>query len=79
MVAGPGDRISIVNGRVIRNGAREREPYIRACGGPICNFPEPITIPSGEYYVLGDNRAASDDSRFWGPIRRGWIIGLVTP
>jgi signal peptidase I len=29
------------------------------------------------YYLLGDNRSASDDSRFWGPVKRAWIVGLV--
>jgi signal peptidase I len=79
VVGAPGDRISIVNGRVIRNGVGEQEPQVSACTGPACNFPKPIVIPPGEYYVLGDNRGASDDSRFWGPIKRAWIIGLVRP
>ncbi|HUA06899.1 MAG TPA: signal peptidase I [Solirubrobacteraceae bacterium] len=73
----PGDVISIVDGHVIRNGSREPDASIRACGGPNCNFPKAITVPAGEYYVLGDNRAASDDSRFWGPVPRAWIIGTV--
>ena len=48
VVAGPGDRISIVNGRVIRNGKRQKEPFIRPCqGGDACNFPVTITIPAG--------------------------------
>ncbi|MGH2895616.1 MAG: S26 family signal peptidase [Solirubrobacteraceae bacterium] len=35
-------------------------------------------VPAGEYLVLGVNRGASDDSRFWGPVRRVWISGLVS-
>jgi signal peptidase I len=73
----PADVITIVNGHVIRNGAREADGYIRPCHGPDCNFPKAITIPVGEYYVLGDNRGASDDSRFWGPVPRAWIVGTV--
>lgn len=72
----PGDRISIRNGHVIRDGVRERDPYIVPCpGDPACNFMQTITIPRGDYYVMGDNRPDSEDSRFWGPIRKSWIIG----
>jgi signal peptidase I len=79
VVAGPGDMISMVNGHVIRNGVREQDSYIYQCGGgPDCNFTKPIVIPAGEYFVLGDNRGQSDDSRFWGPVKRAWIIGVVT-
>jgi signal peptidase I len=74
----PGDRIAIVDGHVIRNGAREQDSYTTPCGAsPDCNFPKPIVIPPGEYFVLGDNRGESDDSRFWGPVKRAWIIGVV--
>lgn len=72
----PGDRISIRNGHVIRNGVREHDPYIYGCNGvAVCNFSTPITVPAGDYYMMGDNRGASDDSRFWGPVPRAWIIG----
>jgi signal peptidase I len=76
IVAGPGDRLRIVDGRVIRNGERVDEPYIRPCGGgEECNFPREITIPEDHYFMMGDNRGASDDSRFWGPVHEDWIIG----
>jgi signal peptidase I len=72
----PGDRISIRNGDVYRDGVREKAPYIAPCGGGAsCNFPGTITVPPNEYYMMGDNRGQSDDSRFWGPIRSSWIIG----
>jgi signal peptidase I len=78
VVAGPGDEISIVAGHAVVNGARESEPYTARCGaGAACSFPTPVTVPSGEYYVLGDNRGVSDDSRFWGPVPSAWIIGTV--
>jgi signal peptidase I len=74
----PGDRLSIVDGHVYRNGARERDAYTEPCGGaPSCDFPVTITVPKGDYYMMGDNRGESDDSRFWGPVPRGWIIGKV--
>jgi signal peptidase I len=71
----PGDRISVRDGHVVRNGVEQREPFIRACGGgPDCNLGT-ITVPSDDYFMMGDNRGASDDSRYWGPVPRGWIIG----
>jgi len=78
VVAGPGDRVSIVNGHVIRNGVREKDSYIEPCGdSSSCNFPTPIVIPPGHYFMMGDNRGVSDDSRFWGPIPAKWIIGVA--
>jgi signal peptidase I len=78
VVAGPGDRISIVGGHVIRNGKREKDGYIAQCGGgSSCNFPQTITIPAGHYFMMGDNRGLSDDSRFWGPVPDNWIIGVA--
>jgi signal peptidase I len=76
VVALPGDRISIVDGHVIRNGVRERDGYIAPCAGAgSCDFRGTITVPAGDYFMMGDNRGESDDSRFWGPIPRAWIIG----
>jgi signal peptidase I len=72
----PGDRISIVNGHVIRNGKPEKDSYIVPCAGDgSCNFRGTITIPKGDYYMMGDNRPDSEDSRFWGPVPKAWIIG----
>jgi signal peptidase I len=72
----PGDRISIRKGHVIRNGVQEKDSYIVACNDPgTCDFPGSITIPRGDYYMMGDNRPDSEDSRFWGPVPRAWIIG----
>ena len=76
IVAGPGDTLSIVDGHVVLNGKRQKEPFINPCtGGEQCNFPTPITIPPNHYFMMGDNRGASDDSRYWGPVPREWIIG----
>ena len=79
VVAGPGDVISILEGHVIRNGKRESDSYIKPCitGDPKCNFPTPIKIPPGHWFMMGDNRGESDDSRFWGPVPTGWIIGTA--
>ncbi len=76
IVAGPGDELEIRDGRVILNGELQEEPFIRQCGGDdTCTYPEPITIPPDHYFMMGDNRGASDDSRFWGPVPEEWIIG----
>jgi signal peptidase I len=76
IVAGPGDRISIREGHVYRNGRRENDSYINPCGGVAeCSFPTQITIPAGHWFMMGDNRGQSDDSRYWGPVPTGWVIG----
>jgi signal peptidase I len=76
VVGVPGDRISIVNGHVIRNGVQEKDSYIAPCqGDSSCNFQQTIVIPPGHYFMMGDNRGESDDSRFWGPVPQSWIIG----
>jgi signal peptidase I len=79
VVGGPGDRIKIVNGHVYLNGKRENDKFALLAGctpsNQDCNYPTPITIPAGYYFMMGDNRDFSDDSRFWGPVPRSWIIG----
>jgi len=76
VVAGPGDTIAIRGGRVVRNGRVAKEPFARLCdSGGECDFPQPITIPADHWYMMGDNRGSSDDSRFWGPVPKRWIIG----
>ena len=78
IVAGPGDRLSVKNGHPVVNGVEAKEDFIEPCRdgtGSKCNFPKPITIPPNEYFMMGDNRGSSDDSRFWGPVPRDWIIG----
>jgi signal peptidase I len=73
----PGDRISIRDGHPVINGRElSDEPYITPCGeSEECNMPHTITIPPGHYFMMGDNRGDSDDSRYWGPVPQSWIIG----
>lgn len=76
VVAGPGDTISIQDGHVIRNGKRQADAFTRPCAdGDGCTFTTPIKVPAGYWFMMGDNRGQSDDSRFWGPIPKKWIIG----
>jgi len=75
VVGMPGDRIAIRDGRVVRNGTPASEPFAVACGGgQECDLDE-IVIPAGHYFLMGDNRGNSDDSRYWGPVPRAQIIG----
>lgn len=68
----PGDRVRIDAGSVYVNGVRLSEPYVRY--GDRRSFAQ-VTVPPGSLYVLGDNRADSDDSRFWGFVRRADVLG----
>jgi len=68
----PGDRIEITNGRVYVNGALLDEPYPL---NPGTYSAGPVTVPPGEYFVLGDNRNNSSDSHSWGSVPAKDIIG----
>ena len=77
IVAEPGDELYIEDGHAIVNGEPIEDGFTRPCnvGGMGCNFRKPITIPEDHYFMMGDNRGSSEDSRFWGPVPRDWIIG----
>jgi signal peptidase I len=54
-----------------------KEPFIKK-GTPcdeLCNLRKPIHVPAGHFFMMGDNRGESDDSRDWGPVPKKWIIG----
>ena len=68
----PGDTVEIQRGQVIVNGAPLSEPYITHHSNG--SHPK-TTVPRGSYFVLGDNRRASNDSRDWGPVSESRIIG----
>jgi signal peptidase I len=78
VVGVPGQTLAMVGGHLIRNGRRAAERFSRPCARPArCTYRKPVRVPSGEYFVLGDNRVASDDSRVWGPVKKDWIIGTA--
>ena len=76
VVAVPGDRLKVVDGHVFIDGRRQREPFARIDSEcPICDLPQEIEIPPGHFFMMGDNRGQSADSREWGPVPKEWIIG----
>jgi len=75
VVGMPGDLIAVRDGHVIRNGRRASEPFAAPCdGGPECDLAA-VDIPPGHYFLMGDNRGNSVDSRYWGPLPREQVIG----
>ena len=78
VIALPGQTIYSAGHSVYINGHRLAEPYLPGydpLGPPIASRQHPYRVPPGEFYVLGDNRADSCDSRYWGPIRGSSIVG----
>jgi signal peptidase I len=68
----PGDRVRIGGGTVFLNGSALAEPYVQYSDDR--TFTE-VTVPPGSVYVLGDNRAISEDSRAFGPIADDQLMG----
>jgi signal peptidase I len=64
------------NGFVFINGRRLQEPYVKEDRRDVDTRP-PEKIPKDQYFVMGDNRAQSCDSRVWGPLARDNLIGKV--
>jgi signal peptidase I len=80
VIALPGQTIYSSGNSIYVNGKLLAEPYLPhddALGRPIASRKHPYRVPQGEFYVLGDNRAISCDSRYWGPIEGSSIVGKV--
>jgi signal peptidase I len=70
----PGENLKIKDGFVYINGEKIEEPYIKE--KPNYEIEE-IKIPTGKYFLLGDNRNESEDSSIWGPVEKEKIIGKI--
>jgi signal peptidase I len=70
----PGDWVSIRGGQVYVNGRRLREPYVLPAYLDEETY-APVHVAPGHYYVLGDHRDFSSDSRTWGTVAREYIYG----
>jgi signal peptidase I len=82
----PGDVISLSNGYVDVDGKKLDESWLPASeqgitvagpAGNSSNLARPYRVPADNYFVMGDNRTDSCDSRYWGPINRSLIVGKV--
>jgi len=70
----PGDTVRVDHGAVIVNGGALDEPYVLPGNRDDTTYPE-IKVEPDCYYVLGDHRNSSNDSRNWGTVKRGFIYG----
>ena len=74
VIAVQGDRVRIDDGRVYVNGRKLREPYVPDDYRDDRSYPETV-VPKNSFFLLGDHRSSSSDSRDFGPVERQYIYG----
>lgn len=80
IVALPGELVRVTHGGIVVNGRRLVEPYLQSGTqtiAPNAAGEQSYRLGNHEYFVLGDNRAESEDSRYYGPISREQIVGTL--
>ena len=76
----PGETVEVRDNKVYLNGKVLPEPWLPAAtseSNPYTANYGPVTVPAGDYFVMGDNRTRSCDSRMWGPVKGSTIVGQV--
>ena len=69
----PGETVEGRDGRIYINGQALQEPYLPV--GTVTSVFAPVTVPTHQVWVMGDNRGNSNDSRFFGPIPFSQVVG----